>query len=65
MNPIAYIKNLSEVSEVLLNNFGDLGVKKNIHETLNYQLFTSLYSKKNASFIWNRSVTLYIVIKHC
>ena len=50
MNHIACIKKLSEVSEVLLNNFEDLGVRKNIHESLNYQLFAYIFSTKYATF---------------
>ena len=39
--------------------------RKIFHKNDIFQLNISHYSDENASLLWNRSVTLYILIKHC
>ena len=45
--------------------FGEIKERKIFHKNDIFQLNISHYSDENASLLWNRSVTLYIVIKHC
>ena len=35
VNPNAHIKGFLEIAEVLLNDFEELGVRKNIHKNVN------------------------------